>query len=739
MADSSTPFSITTPIYYVNARPHIGHTYTTVATDAIARRRRMLGDDVWFLTGTDEHGQKIERSAALAGKAPQQFTDEVSAEFRGLWDRMGLSYDDYIRTTEDRHKQGVAKLWNLLRERGFLYKGTYTGQYCVWDELYVEAGPGAPCPDCGRTTETVSEENYFFKLSAFETKLLEIIWQPDENVPGSEESKRGKFVIEPRTRRNEVLAFVRGGLRDLSVSRTSFQWGIPVPGDEKHVIYVWLDALANYITALGYGSDDESRFQKFWPAQYHIIGKEISRFHCVYWPAFLLAAGLPLPKAVVAHGWLLFEQSKMSKSRGNIVRAETILAVLGADALRYFLLREIVFGQDGSFSFDALVQRYNADLANGYGNLVSRTLAMISKYFDAVVPTATFDERISLAAAAAIDEAERRFDLLDFSRGLEGVWNLIALLDGYITERAPWKLAALQTARAELETVLATAAEAIRIITALVYPIVPEAAARVWQQLGLGEIAAADLRHLSWGGLPPGTRLGALGPIFPRAEKDAAERMQAMEQENARNTPATPTTPEAVAAPVDSTVTLVTSTPPVTTPLSPAISLATPPEDAPIAPLPIAAFEPGLQALEDAALAGQITAPAPIEVKTIDAPDAPETRPDALPQITIDDFLKVELRVAQILLAERVPKADKLLRLEVDLGYERRQILAGIAETYAAETLIGRKVVIVANLAPRKLRGYESNGMVVAASLGEHGRPSLAGFLDYVEIGARLK
>ncbi len=728
-------FYLTTPIYYVNARPHIGHTYTTVVADAIARRERTLGRDVRFLTGTDEHGQKIERSASAAGEQPQQFTDRVAAEFRGLWDRMGLRYDDYIRTTDERHKRGVRKLWSVLKERGFLYKGTYTGQYCVWDELYVEAGPGAPCPDCGRVTETVSEENYFFKLSAFENKLLEVIWQPKEgdSASFSDEAKRGKLVIEPVARRNEVLAFVRGGLRDLSVSRTSFKWGIPVPGDEAHVIYVWLDALANYITALGYGSDDEARFEKYWPAQLHVIGKEISRFHCVYWPAFLLAAGLPLPRAVVAHGWLLFEQSKMSKSRGNVVRAETILSVLGADALRYFLLREVVFGQDGSFSFDALVQRYNADLANGYGNLVSRTLAMVVKYCEGSVPAGAYDEAIAHQAERTVAEFGDRFGALDFSRALESAWGLVAAVDGFITARAPWKLAADAGSRAALESVLATCVQALRIITALVYPVIPEAAAKVWAQLGLGDIQEADLKNLKWGGLAPGTRLGVLGPIFPRAEKDAAERMQQMEQEKAGKG-TSPTTPETVAAPLDPTVASASATLPPGMPVSPTNAMATPPAQATMEPLPISVFEPGLQSFEDAALAGQVIAPAPVAVEMVET-----GKPDALPQITIDDFLKVELRVAQVVVAERVPKADKLLRLEVDLGYERRQILAGIAETYAPESLIGRKVVIVANLAPRKLRGFESNGMVVAASLGEHGKPSLAGFLDDVELGARLK
>jgi methionyl-tRNA synthetase len=661
---SDRTYFLTTPIYYVNARPHLGHTYTTIAADTLARWKRMRGFDVLLLTGTDEHGQKIQRSAAKAGKTPQEFAAEVSKEFRTLWDRMDISYDDYIRTTEERHKRGTQHLFRELQKRGFIYKGTYSGQYCVFDELYVEGPPGTPCPDCGRITETVSEENYFFKLSEFGDKLL------------AHYEAHPEF-IQPESRRNEVIAFVRGGLRDLSISRTSFNWGIPVPGDEKHVIYVWLDALANYITALGYGSDDTTLFEKYWPADLHLIGKEISRFHCVYWPAFLMAAEIALPKKIVAHGWLLFEQSKMSKSRGNIVRAETILDVLGADALRYFLLREIPFGQDGSFSFDALVQRYNADLANGYGNLVSRTLAMIVKYFDGVVPQPTASDvspQIRLTDQWGGQYAGQRYDELDFSHALEAIWGAIAHADGYITASAPWKLAASPDAsiRAELANVLYTAAESIRLITALVSPVIPEAAAKVWRQLGLGDIAKADLRNLEWGGLKPGTKLGELGSIFPRAEKESIERMQQMEEN--RN---------AQAAPAET---------------------ATPVANAPVAAVP---------------------------AETVAAP--------AIPQINIEDFAKVELRVAVIRVAERVPKADRLLRLEVDLGYEQRQIVAGIAEAYAPESLIGRKVVIVANLAPRKLRGLESNGMIVAASLGEKGKPVLAGFLEDVEIGARLK
>src|ERR1700761_5811681 len=517
-------FYLTTPIYYVNARPHIGHAYTTIVADAIARRKRALGYDTWFLTGTDEHGQKIERSAKQARVDPQQFTDRVAAEFRGLWDRMGLTYSDFIRTTDPRHKQAVQKFFTVLKDRGFIYKSTYTGQYCVSDEAFVDVSPGAPCPDCGRITETLSEENYFFKLSAFERKLLEFY---DANPD----------FIRPEASRNEVLSFVRGGLKDLSVSRTSVEWGIPVPGDPKHVIYVWMDALINYITALGYGSDapeDQERFARYWPANLHLVGKEIVRFHCIYWPAFLMAADLPLPKAVAANGWLLFEQSKMSKSRGNVVRAETILTTLGADALRYFLLREVVFGQDCSFSFDALVQRYNADLANGYGNLTSRVLAMINQYFAGVVPEGESEPRIAAAAEKAQRDFSQHFEALDFSRALEALWTLVAAVDGYITEKAPWKLGASSNAadRAALASILYTCAEALRVITALAYPVLPEATVKIWGQMGLGELAQAPHQDVHWGQLAAGIKLGQLGPVFPRAEKDTVERMNELESLN---------------------------------------------------------------------------------------------------------------------------------------------------------------------------------------------------------------
>ena len=740
-ASSAERYYLTTPIYYVNARPHLGHAYSTIVCDAIARRKRALGIDTWFLTGTDEHGQKIERSAKLAGCAPKEFADSIAAEFRGLWDRLGLTYDDFIRTTEPRHKRGVQRLFATLRERGFIYKGRYTGQYCVFDEAYVDGPPGTLCPDCGRPTETVSEENYYFKLSAFERRLLEFY----EENPG---------FMGPESTRREVISFVRGGLRDLSVSRTSFSWGIPVPGDEKHVVYVWLDALANYITALGYGSDnpaDQARFAKFWPADMHLIGKEISRFHCVYWPAFLMAAGIAPPKSVRANGWLLFDQGKMSKSRGNIVRADTVMTVLGADALRYFLMREIPFGQDGNFSFDALVQRYNGDLANGYGNLVSRVVNMVHKYFGGSAPEAGAGTEAEVTLRAQADrtmaEFASAFDDLNFSEALKSVWLLVAQTDGYLTANAPWKKPAdrNETDHAKLQArVLATAAEAIRIITALAYPVVPDAAAKVWRQLGQGEIADAArngfLKNLAWGGLKAGTRFGEPALLFPRAEKDAVERMQNLEDENNRS--AVEAAGQKPAEDAGRKPGMVTPAP---GPANPAVGAVRTERGAHIEPeLPGEAAPtettaaPGGGAKPVNAVP---TEPVPPEHATKTLSPTPITAVQESPArevISIDDFGKVELRVAEILVAERVPKADKLLRLEVDLGYEKRQILAGIAQHYEPEKLIGRKIVIVANLAPRKMRGLESNGMLLAASL-EGGAPVLAGFLEEVPLGARLK
>ena len=674
-------FYITTPIYYVNARPHIGHGYTTLVCDAIARRKRLLGYDTFFLTGTDEHGVHVERSATAAQVPTQKWVDQVSAEFRKLFDKMGITYDDFIRTSDERHKRGTQELWKRLEERGFIYKGTYTGQYCVFDELYVDAAkPGDPCPECGRPTETVSEENYYFKLSAFADRLLDHYQEHPE-------------FIRPETRRNEVIAFVRGGLRDLSISRSTFKWGVPVPGDPKHVVYVWLDALINYISAIGFGADNKKereKYERYWPADVHMIGKEIIRFHCVYWPAFLMAADLPLPRSVIAHGWLLFEESKMSKSRGNIVRTETVIDVLGNDALRYFLLREIVFGQDGSFSFDALVDRYNSDLANGLGNLASRTLTMIDRYFAGTVPQPAKTASLAGADVAIADQAQstiaefgRLFDDYQFARALEAAWALVGSVNKYLVEQEPWVLGEKtlgektlgekkdEARQSRLATILYTSAEALRVVTALAHPVLPDATAKIWSQLGLGRISDLNLAALKWGELLSGGRLGKIEPVFPRADKTAVERMKQMEQD--RSTP----------------------------PQIPATPSAADVASKPAAPAATAATSDG--------------------------------------KITIDDFLKVELRVGQVKFAEKVKGADRLLRLEVDIGTEVRQVVAGIALAYEPEKLIGRKVVLVANLQPRKLRGLESNGMIVAASVGDEGKPVLAGFLEDVPVGAKLK
>jgi methionyl-tRNA synthetase len=633
-------YYLTTPIYYVNAAPHIGHTYTTLAADAVKRFKRMQGYDAVLTTGTDEHGQKVERSAQATGRTPEEFAAIVSNEYRALWDRIGIQYDHFIRTTEPRHHETVRWLFNRCLANGYIYKGSYTGQYCVFDELYVnDAKPGDPCPDCGRPTETVTEENYFFKLSAFTEKLLAHY----EAEPG---------FIQPDSKRNEVLSFVRGGLQDLSVSRTTIKWGIPLEG--KHVAYVWFDALTNYISAVK-GTD-------LWPADLHLIGKEILRFHAVFWPAFLMAAELPLPKQIFAHGFLLFENDKMSKSRGNIVRTGPIVDVMGIEALRYFLFREVVFGQDGAFSYDALVNRYNAELANGLGNLASRTLTMIKQYRDGVVPESPGTETsLAAVARATIDQATRAFDGFEFSKGLEAVWTMLSAADKFIVEQAPWKLAKDPNAQKQLDDALYASAEVLRIAIALLHPILPESTAKIWEQLGqthpLDKLLLADL---DWGQLRPGQNIGQIGPVYPRIDaKSAIEKMRELE---------------------------------------------------------------GVETARQHKLLGK-------EVKAAE----PE------PKIAIEDFTKVDLRVGLVLSAEPVKGADKLLHLKVDIGEpEPRTILAGIAEAYKPDQILGRKVVIVANLAPRKLRGIESNGMIVAASR-EGEKPVLAGFLEDVPVGARLK
>jgi methionyl-tRNA synthetase len=655
-------YYLTTPIYYVNAAPHIGHTYSTLAADVIKRLKRMQGFDAVLTTGTDEHGQKVERSAQAMGLAPLEFATIVSNEYRKVWDQIGIQYDHFIRTTEPRHAETVRWFFHRCLENGHVYKGSYTGQYCVHDEFYVnEAGPGDDCPTCGRPTETVTEENYFFRLSAFGDRLL----QHYEDHP--------EF-IQPEARRNEVLSFVRGGLQDLSISRTSIKWGIPVEGD--HVAYVWFDALINYISAI---RDNATGEMPLWPADLHIVGKEILRFHAVFWPAFLMAADLELPKQVWAHGLLQFQNDKMSKSKGNIVRTGPVCEVVGIEALRYFFFREIVFGQDGGFSYDALVGRYNAELANGLGNLGSRTLTMIKQYRDGVIPApsaALAESPLAETARATIESARKAFDGFEFSRGLEAVWTMLSAADKFIVEQAPWKLAKApgDEARQQLDDALYGSAEILRIAIHLLHPVIPESTQKISEQLGISEpLANTQLADLAWGQLVPGKSIGQIGPVFPRIDAiPAIERMKALEEvETARQ--------------------------------NKLLGRETPP--------PSEKAEPET--------AGTVAPPSP--------------------KIEADDFFKVDLRVGQVIFAEPVKGADKLLHMKVDIGEpEPRTIVAGIALVYKPEQMLGRKVVIVANLQPRKLRGIESNGMIVAASL-EGGKPVLAGFLEEIPVGARLK
>jgi methionyl-tRNA synthetase len=639
-------YYLTTPIYYVNAAPHIGHAYTTIAAEAIARFKRMQGFDVVLTSGTDEHGTKVERAALAQGKTPEEFVDLISDEFRSQWQKLDLQIDRFQRTTAANHAKLVNTLFEACQANGYIYKGTYTGLYAVVSESFVnDAKPGDIDPETGKPYEEVTEENYFFKLSAFTDRLLEFY-------------QANPHFIQPEIRRNEVLAFVKGGLSDHSITRTSIKWGIPVRSDPSHVFYVWFDALVTYISAV----EGMNR----WPADLHLIGKEILRFHAVYWPAFLMAAGWELPKQVFAHGWLLFENDKMSKSRGNIVRPAPIAEVMGVDALRYFLLREVVFGQDGSFSFDALVGRYNADLANGLGNLASRTLTMIQQYRGGSIPKAASDNAICETAKRASAAAMEAYDACDFSKALENIWSIIAAVDKYIVERAPWKLAKDESKQGELDEALYTAAEALRIVCGLASPVLPHTTQAIWRQLGIAEpLNTIQSQSLCWGGLKAGQKIGAIEPVFPRLDAKASiTKMQDLETtEKNRQSALMGNAPQS-AAPVEAT-------------------------------------------------------------------------PESF--ISIDDFSKVDLRVGEVKFAEPVKGADKLLHLKVDIGEpEPRTIVAGIALAYKPEQLVGRKVVIVANLQPRKLRGLTSQGMIVAASL-EGGMPVLAGFHEDVPVGARLK
>ena len=652
-------YYLTTPIYYVNAAPHIGTAYSTFVADLVKRYKKMQGfDPVVLTTGSDEHSRNVEKAAKAANLGPLDYTAKMADEFKSQWKRLGIQYDHFIRTSDPKHHETVRDLFERCRRNGYIYKGSYTGQYCVNDELYVnDAKPGDPCPECGRLTETVTEENYFFQLSAFQQRLLDLY----ERDPG---------FVKPDHRRNEIKAFVSQGLNDLSITRTNIEWGIPVPVEGNHVFYVWFDALIAYMTA--------AKHADLWPADLHLIGKDILRFHAVYWPAFLMAAELPLPKKVFAHGWILFEENKMSKSRGNVLHPLPIADVVGIDALRYFLLREVTFGQDGSFAYDALIQRYNADLANGLGNLASRTLTMIHQYRGGIVPDSAGLGDIAETAKETTEIALEAFDEFNFSRGLETIWSFISVIDKFIVERAPWKLAKDPDARCQtlLDETLYTAAEALRIVCAWIYPVMPDAARKIWEQLGMNTpIESITVADLHWGGLKAGQKVGTVSGVFPRLDAKAIDSMVELETRERERLAALFAKPAAAAV----------AAPQSTTP--------------PSAPASLAASD----------------------------------------KIAIDDFAKVDLRVGQVVFADRVKGADKLLQLKVDIGEPApRSIVAGLAEAYAPETLVGRKVVIVANLQPRKLRGIESNGMIVAASL-EGGKPVLAGFLEEIPVGARLK
>jgi methionyl-tRNA synthetase len=697
MENPKPKYYLTTPIYYANSRPHVGSAYTTIVCDVIARYKRMCGYDVAYLTGTDEHGVNIERAAEKAGITPQQLVDRNEKIFRDLWKLLGITITDFVRTTSDDHARAVQTLVRrtmdrdkaLPPEKRSIYKAKYEGRYCIYDNLYVTDTPEpANCQICGRPAELISEENYFFKLSNYQDRLLELYRSQPQ-------------FVQPDFRRNEVVSFVESGLKDVSISRKTIKWGIPWPGDPEHVFYVWYDALTSYMTGVGYGegADGEAnpRFKRFWPADLHMIGKEIIRFHAVYWPAFLMAADLPLPKQIFAHGWLLFEQEKMSKSKGNVAYAEPIVKTLGNDALRYYLLREVVFGQDGNFSREALITRYNADLANGLGNLASRTLTMISTYCEGTVPNSHLDKAPDalltvheIASTPFHNSIRNSIDTFAFSDAVAIIWGFVALVDKYLATKKPWVLAQDPTQREELERVLYVAAASIRVITVFAHPFIPEATEKIWTQLGQdGKLEDFRIDQLEWRALEPGTKIGKIEGVFPRADKkETLEKIETMENE-LRN---------------------------------PAGSATNEPK--PSAPPTTEADVPSPS--------GAATAAAAATSATAAAPAVPA-------KIGIEDFAKVELRVGVVKSAERIQGADKLLKLMVDIGDEVRQVLAGIALGYTPEELVGRKVVVVTNLAPRKMRGLESNGMLLAASAGPDGKPILCTFAEDIPVGSKVK